>query len=127
MEIGGIGGKGEHGGDQAKLKDHEKIVKTAGQNLVDDLKNPANGDLSDRTYRRIEGLVQSEFKDHGVEGVQQLGKEINGAFIKAQEQSHVKGPPATFEFGKPEGNLIPAQVVNGRSRAEHLDFGFPMK
>ena len=102
-----------------------------GHDLVDDLKTPgkngAMGQVSDRTYNRIDGLMTNENKAHGAEGVDKLGHAINDSFAKAQKEEGLKGPAKTFELGERVGNYQDVKIYNGQNRGEHIDFGVTMQ
>jgi len=128
MEIAGpeAGVSKPAGGVQhTRNKEEDKIINKAAHDLVDDYKRPNSLGPTDRTYHRLEGLIQNEYKEHGEEGLNYIEKSINYAFVKAQREGGLTGAPKTFEFGPKSGDLLEARVAYpDRPTLHHDDFAF---
>jgi hypothetical protein len=80
---------------------------------------------SDVTRNRLEGLIQNEYKEHGAEGVEYLGKAVNDSFVKAQKEGGAKGDPLKFSLSKPEEGVTDARITYpDRPQLHHSDFSF---
>jgi hypothetical protein len=130
MEIAGV----ERGPDKSakpgltRTKDEDRIIKEVGKDLAHDFKNPNAISPSEKTYHRIEGLVQNEYKEHGNEGLKYIESAINYSYIKAQRESGVTGAPNSFGFsgrvGK-DNDLLEARVSKPvNPQLHHSDFDF---